>query len=82
MNECDFKTTQLRDTWFYPPNAGVTSKGERRIKRCPACNRRLSLRELHCVGGEVTGYVIPTHKVRVLRKPGPRRTSRYAGRGK
>jgi hypothetical protein len=52
------------------------------LRRCPLCNRRLRLKARFCVGGEFVRWEIPDHKPRETRKPGPRRASRRAGRGK
>ena len=59
-----------------------TPSPDRGKVRCPKCNRRLQLRARFCIGGEFVAWAIPNHKPRVTRKPGPRRKSRTAGRGK
>jgi hypothetical protein len=35
---------------------------KRSIVRCPECNKRLLLAEVHCIGGELTCMKIPEHK--------------------
>jgi DNA-directed RNA polymerase subunit RPC12/RpoP len=78
--ECNFKSTQPRETWVFGP----TKKLDRRTGkvRCPSCSRRLLLRAVYCVGGELANYQIPVHNVRETRAKGPRRKSREAGRGR
>jgi len=39
--------------------------------RCPSCNRLLFLQEEHCIGGEILGYRLPPHKVKVATKKMP-----------
>lgn len=52
---------------------GVHQDAPRKIVRCPACNRRLLVAEIRCVGGELNGFRIPAHKPRTHRAKGPRR---------
>lgn len=52
------------------------------VRRCPACSRRLTMRVVHCGGGEFLWWELPDHKPRETRRPGPKRQSRISGRGK
>jgi len=47
---------------YCPGGDTPSSEKDRKIVRCPACNRRLLLAEVHCIGGELLGYRIPAHK--------------------
>ena len=50
-------------TGTYCPGGDRPFRSEKRVTaRCPACNRRLLLAEVHCIGGELLGYRIPAHK--------------------
>jgi DNA-directed RNA polymerase subunit RPC12/RpoP len=76
---CDFKISQPKEKWSFAPNKKLDRR-ETKV-RCPACGRRLLLRAVHCVGGELVVYQIPDHNIRVTRAKGPRRKSRKEGRG-
>lgn len=39
---------------YYPNN--------KKIARCPRCNKRFLLRSIYCIGGEFVGKKIPPHK--------------------
>lgn len=52
---------------YYPQHPGNSRT------RCPSCNRLLFLQEIHCIGGEISGYHLPPHKVKVKTKKMPSR---------
>lgn len=74
---CDFRALSPRDQWVFTrepgPEMGEPSDGLHKVKRCPSCNKRLSLRAVYCVGGEFSHWELPAHKPRVTRAKGPRR---------
>jgi len=76
---CNFKMTQPHEAWTFAPNKKLDRRASK--VRCPACGRRLLLRAVYCIGGELTAYQIPDHNVRVTRAKSPRRQSRKTGRG-
>lgn len=89
---CEFKKFLKPEEWRvyeyeirdgYRPK--VQEKETRRVivRRCPLCNKRLTLKVVTCCDGHCPShYEIPDHKPRETRKPGPRRKSRASGRGK
>lgn len=63
---------------------GIQRGGERAVKRCPLCNKRLILRAIHNSGAgeEFSHWEIPAHKPRETKAKSPRRKSARRGRGK
>lgn len=87
MNDlfCEFRKFNKPDEWRSYKNGppyGELSRSYAPMQRCPRCNRRLIMKAMYCVGGEFVSWAIPRHKPRVTRRPGQRRKSRIAGRGK
>lgn len=87
MNEfCDFKLWYKSTEWANykakGPAYGDLSRELTPIQRCPKCNKRLRMKAIYCIGGEFKHWIIPAHKPRVTRNPGPRRKSKISGRGK
>ncbi len=82
---CEFRRFVHYREWTYGEPYlpwGETPGGIQPTKRCPRCSRRLKLKANFCVGGEFVNWSIPEHKPRQTRKPGPKRQSKIAGRGK
>lgn len=55
---------------------------QRKRVRCPVCNRRLLLAEVHCIGGELLYYKVPAHKLKVRRRRVESRDKGRSARGK
>lgn len=57
-----------RDSWGHKYSdhaASPETKPPRRKRfkvRCSGCNKRLLPKVVHCVGGEIHGWIIPRHK--------------------